>query len=39
MLVERDHPELSLGRQCELLESSRASLYYHPAPAAPQDLL
>ena len=27
-LVERDHPELSLRRQCELLSLARSGLYY-----------
>lgn len=30
-LVEPDHPELSIRRQCELLDLSRASYYYEPA--------
>jgi putative transposase len=38
LLVEPEHPELSLRRQCELLGLSRASLYYHPVPASPEDL-
>lgn len=34
-LVERDHAELSLKRQAELLSLSRSSLYYQPvAPSA-----
>src|SRR5262249_14335013 len=30
-LVEPDHPELSVRRQCQLLGLCRASLYYEPA--------
>jgi putative transposase len=37
-LVEPDHPELSVRRQCELLGLSRASLYYLPAPESPRNL-
>jgi hypothetical protein len=29
-LVDEAHPELSLVRQCELLNISRSSLYYQP---------
>jgi len=31
-LVEPDHLELSIRRQCELLGLNRATLYYEPAP-------
>lgn len=27
-MIEPDHPELSIGRQCRLLSISRSSLYY-----------
>lgn len=30
-LVEPDHPDLSIRRQCELLDLNRASYYYMPA--------
>jgi putative transposase len=30
-LIEVDHPELSVRRQCELLGLNRSSLYYEPA--------
>ena len=30
MLVERNHPTITLVRQAELLDISRASLYYKP---------
>ncbi len=37
-LVEADHPELSVRRQCELLGLSRASLYYQPEAETEEDL-
>src|SRR5262249_35122775 len=37
-LVEVDHPILSVRRQCQLLGLNRASLYYQPAAADPEDL-
>jgi len=30
-LIEPDNPELSLRRQCELLDLPRATYYYQPA--------
>ena len=30
-MIDRDH-QLSLVRQCSLLDVSRASVYYRPAP-------
>lgn len=30
-MIERDHPTLSVGRQCRLLSLSRSSFYYRPA--------
>jgi putative transposase len=36
--VERDHPELSVRRQCELLGVNRASLYYEPAGESEENL-
>jgi putative transposase len=30
MLIETDHPGLSVARQCELLDLPRSSLYYRP---------
>jgi putative transposase len=38
LLVEVNHPELSVRRQCELLELSRSTFYYEPTGAAPEDL-
>jgi putative transposase len=31
-LVDHDHPELSVSRQCVLLGLPRSTLYYRPAP-------
>lgn len=30
-LIERDHPAISIRRQCELLDLKRSTLYYQPA--------
>ena len=38
MLIDADHPELSVRRQCELLELNRSSLYYEPAEETPENL-
>jgi putative transposase len=37
-LVEPDHPQLSVRRQCELLGLSRASLYYEAAAETAENL-
>ena len=37
-LIDRDHRQLSLVRQCSLLDVSRASVYYRPVPARAEDL-
>jgi putative transposase len=37
-LVEANHPELSIGRQCELLGLSRSSFYYEPATETAENL-
>ena len=37
-MIDREHPEVSLVRQCTLLGISRSSLYYQPAPASAEDL-
>ena len=37
-MVEVNHPELSVRRQCELLGLSRSSLYYEPGGEAAEDL-
>ncbi len=38
MLVELNHPELSVRRQCELLGLARSTFYYEPTGATPEDL-
>jgi putative transposase len=37
-MIDREHPQLSLVRQCSLLGISRSSLYYQPVPAGEEDL-
>jgi putative transposase len=37
-LIEANHPELSLARQCELLGLGRSSLYYEPATQSVENL-
>lgn len=37
-LIEADHPDLSVPRQCQLLSLNRSSLYYQPAGETPQNL-
>jgi putative transposase len=37
-LIEADHPQLSVRRQCELLGLCRSSLYYEPAAATAENL-
>ena len=37
-LIERDHPELSIRRQCELLGVPRSSYYFEPAGESPENL-
>src|SRR5450432_3206246 len=38
LLVERDHPEISMRRQCELLGVNRAGLYYQAAGESEENL-
>jgi putative transposase len=38
-LIEPDHPQLSIVRQCELLDLARSSYYYEPVPISEEDLL
>jgi putative transposase len=38
-LIEPDHPQLSIVRQCELLGLARSSYSYEPAPISEEDLL
>ena len=37
-MIDRDQDQLSLVRQCNLLDVSRASIYYRPAPTRAEDL-
>ena len=37
-MIDRDHQQMSLVRQCTLLNVSRASLYYRPVPTKTEDL-
>jgi hypothetical protein len=37
-LVEPEHPQLSIVRQCELLEMSRSGYYYEPVPESAENL-
>ena len=37
-MIDRAHPSLSVSRQCQLLEVSRASVYRRPAPVSAEDL-
>src|SRR4051812_37437032 len=37
-MIDRAHPTLSVSRQCQLLEVSRASVYRRPAPVNAEDL-
>jgi putative transposase len=36
--VDRQHPSLSVLRQCSLLSISRSSVYYQPVPASQENL-
>jgi putative transposase len=38
LLVECEHPDLSIRRQCELLGLNRSTLYYEPTGATSEDL-
>jgi putative transposase len=37
-MIVRDHPELSLSRQCQILAISRSSFYYAPLGESPENL-
>jgi len=37
-MIDPDHAELSLSRQCRLVAISRSSLYYKPQPASEETL-
>jgi len=36
-LIEPDHAQLSIQRQCELLGLARSTWYYKPVPEDPED--
>ena len=38
MLIERNHPDLSIARQCDLLGLARSSLYYAPRGESEENL-
>jgi putative transposase len=38
-LLEKEHPEISMRRQCELLGVARSTVDYMPVPEDPEDLL
>jgi len=37
-MVERNHPEISVKRQAELLDVNRTSIYYKPSEEANKDI-
>ena len=37
-MIDREHNQLSLVRQCTLLKVSRGSLYYQPTSTKAEDL-
>ena len=37
-MIDPDHPELSIVRQCELVATSRSGFYYQPAEETPLNL-
>jgi putative transposase len=37
-MIDRAHPQVSLSRQCALLDINRASVYYRPVPTRAEDL-
>jgi putative transposase len=37
-LIGPAHPQISVMRQCELLDLARSSLYYQPVPTSPDEL-
>lgn len=38
LLIEPEHPELSIVRQCELLAMSRSGYYYEAVPESAENL-
>jgi putative transposase len=37
-MIERDHPDLSIGQQCALLSIARSSFHYTPQGETEQNL-
>jgi len=37
-LVEKNHPELSMRKQCELLSVARSTVDYQAVPENPEDI-
>jgi putative transposase len=37
-MIEPNHPQLSIRRQCDLLELNRSAFYYQPATESPLNL-
>jgi putative transposase len=37
-LIDEDHPELSVRRQCALVGLNRSTVYYEPTPESPENL-
>ncbi len=37
-LVDKNHPRLSMRKQCELLDVARSSVNYQPVAQSPEDL-
>ena len=38
-MIELEHSDLSIRRQCELIDLSRSTFYYKPATESPKNLL
>lgn len=37
-MIDENHPQISVRRQCELIGLNRSTLYYEPVQASPEDL-
>ncbi|QSQ10278.1 hypothetical protein H0A61_02679 [Koleobacter methoxysyntrophicus] len=37
-MVEKDSKEITVKRQCELLDINRTSIYYTPVPISPEEI-
>jgi len=38
-LIDKNHPEIAVKRQCELLNANRSMVYYEPKPVSEFDLM